>query len=81
MKKQILVIILVVVFSLLSSIVRADKFWSIKNINASESQVKAVSSSISQCVDGLNGYFKDKPGPILIITYGSRNSFVECALC
>ncbi|MBI2091543.1 MAG: hypothetical protein HYT75_00915 [Deltaproteobacteria bacterium] len=57
--------------------VQADDFWSLKNINATKQGIKNISQTVHRCSVGLNGYFKNKPEHLVIITYGDRDSFVK----
>jgi hypothetical protein len=52
-------------------------YWTLQNIDATNERVQQVKKTLQACDDGLQKVFVQTPGPLLILTYGSRPSFVE----
>ncbi|MDO8526669.1 MAG: hypothetical protein Q7T03_03160 [Deltaproteobacteria bacterium] len=55
----------------------ADSFWKLENVNANDQRVNEVENSIDKCTQALDTIFTEKPSELIIITYGTRSSFVK----
>jgi len=55
----------------------ASNFWTVEDAGAGSSRVEELERIVSKCAVGIKKYVPGKPEKLLILAYGSRDSFVE----